>query len=90
MTRPDLFSVRSTSNPARLKPVHDVKVSRACLLSDLRYLAKSKAARRHMCRYVAIVCCRIPVAPEVLQRQLLLGLTVEGSIPFSVTDESKT
>lgn len=41
MTRPDLFSVRRTSNPAYLQPmVHEVKVSRADLLSDLRHTAK--------------------------------------------------
>jgi len=41
MTRPDLFSVRRTSNPSYLQPmVHEVKVSRADLLSDLRHTAK--------------------------------------------------
>lgn len=41
LTRPDLFSVRHTSNPAYLQPmVHEVKVSRADLLSDLRHTAK--------------------------------------------------
>lgn len=43
-TRPDLFSVRHTSKPAYLQPmVHEVKVSRADLLSDLRHAAKRNA-----------------------------------------------
>jgi len=41
LSRPDLFSVRRTSNPAYLQPmVHEVKVSRADLFSDLRHKAK--------------------------------------------------
>ena len=44
LARPDLFSVRRTSNPAYLQPmVHEVKVSRADLLSDLRHTAKRSA-----------------------------------------------
>lgn len=44
MARPDLFSVRNTTVPAYLHPmVHEVKVSRADLLSDLRHDAKRQA-----------------------------------------------
>ena len=44
MARPDLFSVRNTTVPAYLQPqVHEVKVSRADLLSDLRHAAKREA-----------------------------------------------
>ena len=44
MARPDLFSVRNTSVPAYLQPmVHEVKASRADLLSDLRHAAKRQA-----------------------------------------------
>ncbi len=44
MARPDLFSVRNTSAPAYLQPmVHEVKASRADLLSDLRHDAKRQA-----------------------------------------------
>jgi len=44
MARPDLFSVRNTSVPAYLQPmVHEVKASRADLLSDLRHGAKRQA-----------------------------------------------
>jgi hypothetical protein len=41
MARPDVFSVRHTSVEAYLQPmVHEVKVGRADLLSDLRHAAK--------------------------------------------------
>ncbi len=44
MARPDLFSVRNTSVEAYLQPqVHEVKVSRADLQSDLRHAAKRQA-----------------------------------------------
>lgn len=44
MARPDLFSVRNTTVEAYLQPqVHEVKVSRADLLSDLRHAAKREA-----------------------------------------------
>ncbi len=44
LARPDLFSVRHTSVEAYLQPmVHEVKASRADLLSDLRHAAKRQA-----------------------------------------------
>ncbi|MDA8523146.1 hypothetical protein [Acidovorax sp. NCPPB 4044] len=44
MARPDLFSIRNTSVPSYLQPmVHEVKASRADLLSDLRHAAKREA-----------------------------------------------
>ena len=44
MARPDLFSVRRTTVEAYLQPmVHEVKVSRADLLSDLRHAAKRES-----------------------------------------------
>ena len=44
MARPDLFSVRNTTVPAYLQPmVHEIKHSRADLLSDLRHDAKRQA-----------------------------------------------
>jgi hypothetical protein len=49
LSRPDLFSVRRTSNPAYLQPmVHEVKVSRADLFSDLRHKAK-RASYQWLC-----------------------------------------
>lgn len=55
LARPDLFSVRRTSNPAYLHPVvHEVKVSRADLLSDLRHAAKRSSYQwlASECHYV--------------------------------------
>jgi hypothetical protein len=44
MARPDLFSLRRTSVEDYLQPmVHEVKVSRADLLSDLRHAAKRES-----------------------------------------------
>lgn len=44
MARPDLFSVRNTTVEAYLQPmVHEVKFTRADLLSDLRHEAKRQA-----------------------------------------------
>ena len=44
MARPDVFSVRRTSVEDYLRPmVHEVKVSRADLLSDLRHAAKRES-----------------------------------------------
>ena len=49
MARPDVFSVRTTSVEDYLHPwVHEVKVSRADLLSDLRHEAK-RASYRWLC-----------------------------------------
>lgn len=49
LARPDLFSVRHTSHPGYLQPmVHEVKVSRADLFSDLRHKAK-RASYQWLC-----------------------------------------
>ena len=56
MARPDLFSVRNTSVPAYLQPmVHEVKASRADLLSDLRHDAK-RQAYQWLCEECYYVC----------------------------------
>lgn len=55
MARPDLFSVRNTSVEAYLQPmVHEIKFSRADLLSDLRHSAKRQAYQwlSEACYYV--------------------------------------
>ena len=50
MARPDVFSVRHTSVEAYLQPmVHEVKVSRADLLSDFRDAAKRESYRWLSC-----------------------------------------
>ncbi|MPM50131.1 hypothetical protein SDC9_96866 [bioreactor metagenome] len=52
VARPDLFSIRNTSVPTYLQPmVHEVKASRADLLSDLRHEAK-----RHAYRWLSEEC----------------------------------
>jgi hypothetical protein len=44
MARPDLFSIRNTTVDAYVQPmVHEIKASRADLLSDLRHAAKRQA-----------------------------------------------
>jgi hypothetical protein len=44
IARPDVFSIRNTSVPGYVEPiVHEVKVRRADLLSDLRQIAKRAA-----------------------------------------------
>src|SRR5690606_41823965 len=44
VARPDLFSIRHTTVPAYLRPmVHEVKASRADLLSGLRHAPKRRA-----------------------------------------------
>ena len=49
MARPDVFSVRNTSVEAYLHPVvHEIKVSRADLFSDLRHAAK-RASYQWLC-----------------------------------------
>ena len=49
MARPDVFSVRNTSVEVYLHPVvHEIKVSRADLFSDLRHAAK-RAAYQWLC-----------------------------------------
>lgn len=55
LARPDLFSIRRTSNPNYLHPVvHEIKVSRADLLSDLRHEAKRSSYQwlASECHYV--------------------------------------
>lgn len=46
MARPDVFSIRNTTVEGYLQPVvHEIKVSRADLLSDLRHAAKRESYR---------------------------------------------
>jgi len=70
MTRPDLFSVRRTSNPAYLQPmVHEVKVSRADLLSDLRHTAK-RASYQWLCSECHYVFPHGLAEPQELPEEL--------------------
>ncbi|WP_077037697.1 hypothetical protein [Pelomonas sp. KK5] len=55
MARPDIFSIRNTSVEAYLQPqVHEIKVSRADLLSDLRH-----AAKRQAYQWLCSECCYV-------------------------------
>lgn len=68
--RPDVFSVRRTSNPAYLQPmVHEVKVSRADLLSDLRHAAK-RSSYQWLCSECHYVFPKGIAEPEELPLEL--------------------
>lgn len=55
VARPDLFSIRNTSVQSYLQPVvHEVKASRADLLSDLRHQAKRRAYQ-----WLSEECCYV-------------------------------
>jgi len=68
MARPDVFSVRHTSVEDYLRPiVHEVKVSRADLLSDLRHGAKGEAYRRLSCETYYVFPAGVADPDEVPQ-----------------------
>jgi len=56
MARPDVFSVRQTSVEDYLQPmIHEIKVSRADLLSDLRHAAKCESYRWLSCETYYVI-----------------------------------
>jgi len=68
MARPDVFSVRHTSVENYLHPmVHEVKVSRADLLSDLRHAAKREAYRWLSCETYYVVPEGLATLDEIPQ-----------------------
>lgn len=74
LARPDLFSVRNTSLEAALHPVvHEIKVSRADLLSDLR-----QAAKRESYQWLCCECYYVFPAGTAEPREIpeALGLWV--------------
>ncbi|RZI83891.1 MAG: hypothetical protein EOP38_10970 [Rubrivivax sp.] len=82
MARPDVFSVRNTSVEAYLQPVvHEVKASRADLLSDLRHAAKRQSYQWLCCEcyyvFPASVASPDDVPPE-FGVWLLHGDLVDG------------
>lgn len=87
MARPDVFSVRRTSVEDYLQPmVHEVKVSRADLLSDLRHAAKRESYRWLSCE----TCYVLPAGvaepqeiPEELGVWLLHGPVDTGVLEFA-------
>nr|WP_316641033.1 hypothetical protein [uncultured Roseateles sp.] len=66
IARPDLFSVRNTSVEAYLQPlVHEIKVSRADLLSDLRHDAKRQSYQWLSCECHYVFPAGIAEADEI-------------------------
>lgn len=84
MARPDLFSVRNTSVPAYLQPmVHEVKASRADLLSDLRH-ADKRQAYQWLCEECYYVFPAGVAAPEEIPEQFgvwVMHGTLDGGGP---------
>jgi hypothetical protein len=66
MARPDIFSIRNTTVEAYLRPmVHEIKVSRADLLSDLRHEAKRQAYQWLSCECYYVFPASIAEPAEV-------------------------
>lgn len=66
MARPDIFSIRNTTVEAYLRPmVHEIKVSRADLLSDLRHEAKRQAYQWLSCECYYVFPAGIAEPAEV-------------------------
>jgi hypothetical protein len=87
MARPDVFSVRRTSVEDYLQPmIHEVKVSRADLLSDLRHAAKRESYRWLSCEtfYVLPTGVAEPQEiPEPFGVWLLHGPMDSGSLELA-------
>lgn len=87
MARPDVFSVRNTTVKDYLQPmVHEVKVSRADLLSDLRHTAKRDSYRWLCCEcsYVFPVGVAEPSEiPEPFGVWLLHGSVEDGQLELA-------
>lgn len=66
MARPDLFSVRRTTVEDYLQPmVHEVKVSRADLLSDLRHAAKRESYQWLSCETYFVLPAGVAEPQEI-------------------------
>lgn len=82
IARPDLFSVRNTSVEAYLQPmVHEVKYTRADLLSDLRHATKRQAYQWlcSECHYVfPVTVARPEEIPEAFGVWVLHGSLEDG------------
>ncbi len=81
MARPDVFSVRNTTVESYLQPmVHEVKVSRADLLSDLRHAAKRESYQWLSCETYYVIragAAEPKEIPEVFGVWMLNG-SIEG------------
>ena len=84
MARPDVFSVRRTSVEAYLQPmVHEVKVSRADLLSDLRHAAKRESYQWLSCETYFVLpagVAELQDIPEPFGVWLLNGSIESGTL----------
>ncbi len=89
MARPDVFSVRRTTVENYLQPmVHEVKVSRADLLSDLRHAAKREAYQWLSCETYYVLPAGVAEPeeiPEAFGIWLLNGAADTGTLTLART-----
>ncbi len=87
MARPDVFSVRRTSVEDYLQPmVHEVKVSRADLLSDLRHAAKRESYQWLACETYYVLpagAAELHEIPEAFGVWLLTGSINSGTLDLA-------
>ena len=87
MARPDVFSVRRTSVEDYLQPmVHEVKVSRADLLSDLRHAAKRESYQWLSCETYYVLPAGVAEPheiPEAFGVWLLNGPIDSGTLDLA-------
>ncbi len=87
MARPDVFSVRRTSVEDYLQPmVHEVKVSRADLLSDLRHAAKRESYQWLSCETYYVLpagVAELREIPEAFGVWLLNGPLDSGTLELA-------
>ena len=87
MARPDVFSVRRTSVEDYLQPmVHEVKVSRADLLSDLRHAAKRESYQWLSCETYYVLPAGVAEPheiPEAFGVWLLNGPIGSGTLDLA-------
>jgi hypothetical protein len=87
MARPDVFSVRRTSVEDYLQPmVHEVKVSRADLLSDLRHAAKRESYQWLSCETYYVLpagVAELREIPEAFGVWLLNGTIDSGTLELA-------
>ena len=87
MARPDVFSVRRTSVEDYLQPmVHEVKVSRADLLSDLRHAAKRESYQWLSCETYYVLPAGVAEPheiPEAFGVWLLNGTIDSGTLDLA-------
>lgn len=87
MARPDVFSIRRTSVEAYLQPrVHEIKVTRADLLSDLRHEAKRASYQWLSCETYYVLPAGIAEShdiPEAFGVWLLHGTIETGMLELA-------